>query len=450
MIYVVLALGAVVLGVRIWLRVRARARSGGTSTSTSPLLRAARAVLRRASSGSLGASGSGVALVALREMRERLRSRVFRVGTLIVMLAVAAAVVIPSLNKSHVTHVRVGIVGTLAQPQRATVLAIGVAVGVKASIVDEGSLSSAESALRSGKLDLAVVDAHRLVLNGPLASSDTSPTALFVRAVSSSLSLETGIESAGIPPAEAASLADPVPLPIQSLQPLKRNSTAKTTVLYGLILTYVLLSQYGTWLIMGVIEEKSSRVIEVLLSSLRADQLLRGKVLGIGIVAFLQSALIVATAIILGAVVGSTLLHGSAPLDVLGILVWVVLGYAFYCWVFAAGGSLADRQSQVQSLAFPLQLPILFGYIVSLTALGQSSASTLVKVLAFLPPTAPFAMPTLLALGQATWWEFALSVLIMIGGIVVIARLAAVVYYRAILRTGGRLRIRQVLAEARA
>jgi ABC-2 type transport system permease protein len=126
--------------------------------------------------------------------------------------------------------------------------------------------------------------------------------------------------------------------------------------------------------------------------------------------------------------------------------VWVVLGYAFYSWVYAAGGSLADRQEQVQSLAFPLQLPILFGYIVSFTALGSGAPSPLIKVLAYLPPTAPFAMPVLLGLGRATWWEFGLSVGLMVVAIALTARLAGAVYVRAILRTGGRLRIRQLFA----
>jgi len=445
---IVLALVALRVGLR--LRSRARARSDVSDLPTSPRSRLLRSVLPSKLLARLSATGGGIGLVAWREVRERVKGRVFRVGTIIVLLAVAAAVVIPTLNKGQEAHEHIGIVGSLAVPQRATIAAIGTAIGTRVTMLEETSLSRAESGLRAGRLDLVVVDARRLLVDAPIASTDTSSTALLARAVSSSLSLEDGLEAAGIPPGQAARLANPAPLPIGSLQPAHHKSTAKTTVLYGLILTYVLLSQYGTWLIMGIVEEKSSRVIEVLLSTLRPGQLLFGKVLGIGIVAFLQSALIVATAIGLGAAVGSDLLHGSAPLDVLAILVWVVLGYAFYCWVYAAGGSLADRQAQVQSLAFPLQLPILFGYIVSLTSLGQGSASTLVKVLAWLPPTAPFAMPTLLALGQATWWEFGLSVLVMIGGIVLVARVASFIYYRSILRTGGRVRLRQVLAESSA
>jgi ABC-2 type transport system permease protein len=233
---------------------------------------------------------------------------------------------------------------------------------------------------------------------------------------------------------------------VQSLKPPRHNQTARTTAVYGLILTYVLLTQFGTWLLIGVVEEKSSRVIEVLLSTLRSGQLLAGKVIGIGAVALLQAALIVAVALGLGAAEGSTLVHGTAPVEIVTSLLWVVLGYTFYCWVYAAGGSLADRQEQVQSLAFPLQLPILFGYIVSFTALGSGQPSELVKVLAYLPPTAPFAMPVLVGLGDVSWWGFTASVVIMLVATVGVARLAAAVYRRAILRTGGRVHLRQLFA----
>ncbi len=266
-----------------------------------------------------------------------------------------------------------------------------------------------------------------------------------MRVISSSVSLQTGLVKAGISPLQALRLANPPPLPVQSLKPAKHNDTARTTAVYGLILTYVLLTQFGTWLLMGVVEEKSSRVIEVLLSTLRAGQLLAGKVIGIGAVALLQAALIVGVALGLAAAVGSPLIHGTAAVEVASSLLWVVLGYAFYCWVYAAGGSLADRQEQIQSLAFPLQLPILFGYIVSFTAIGSSEPSTLVRVLAYLPPTAPFAMPVMVGLGAVTWWEFTVSVALMLVAIFGVERLASAVYRRAILRTGGRVHLLQLL-----
>jgi ABC-2 type transport system permease protein len=131
---------------------------------------------------------------------------------------------------------------------------------------------------------------------------------------------------------------------------------------------------------------------------------------------------------------------------VLSTLLWLVLGYSFYCWVYAAAGSLAQRQDQVQSLAFPLSIPIIFGYIFSLTAAASGSPSAFLKVLAYLPPTAPFAMPVLVGFGAVTWWEFLASVILSIVATVGVARLATTIYTRAILRTGRRVRIREVVS----
>ena len=445
--YVIYAVVAGFLALRVGMRLRKRRRTDAASLPDV-----------EAGPGPVGATldrlGGDIGLVARREVRERIKGRTFRVATLIILLAVAAAVTIPVLRKSTPSRTRVGIVGTLSVPLRTTVVAAGDAVGVTVTLVPEASLASAKRALAGGQVDLVLDSMQRVLVDQALDPSDTSDTALVVNAVAASVSVQAGLEGAGIAPERALRLANPPPLPVQSLKPLphnhKVNQTGKTSAVYGLILTYVLLTQFGTWLLMGVVEEKSSRVIEVLLSTLRPRRLLAGKVIGIGAVALLQAGLIVAVALGLGAAEGSTLIHGTAPLGIVSSLLWVVLGYAFYCWVYAAGGSLADRQEQVLSLAFPLQLPILFGYIVSFTALGSGQPSELVKVLAYLPLTAPFAMPVLVALGAVTWWQFTVSVVIMLVATVGVARLASTVYRRAILRTGGRVHLRQLLTSRAA
>ena len=185
--------------------------------------------------------------------------------------------------------------------------------------------------------------------------------------------------------------------------------------------------------------------MEVLLATVRPVQLLAGKVLGIGVVALLQAVSLVAFALVLAQVVGSSLVHGAAPLVVAATLVWLVLGYAFYSWLYAAAGSLAERQDQVQSLALPLSAPLIFGYIVSLIGVSSGHASLLVKVLAYLPPTAPFAMPALVGFGEATWWEFLLSVVMSVVCTVLVALVAARIYRTAVLRTGRRVRLRELV-----
>lgn len=141
-------------------------------------------------------------------------------------------------------------------------------------------------------------------------------------------------------------------------------------------------------------------------------------------------------------------MQGTAPLVLLSTLVWLVLGYTFYCWVYAAAGSMAERRDQVQSLIFPLALPIIFGFFMAQTALASGSPSTFFDVLAYLPPTAPFAMPVLVGLGTATWREFAASAALSVLCTIGVARLAASIYRRAILRTGRRVQLREVLSGA--
>jgi ABC-2 type transport system permease protein len=379
-------------------------------------------------------------------VRERIRGRIFRVGTLLILLVVAAAIVIPTINSGKVQAERVGVVGALSTPLRATVVVSGESVGTTVQLVSETDVSAARKDLRSGRVDLAIVDGREIVVNKPVGLADTSTTGELVLALSKDLGVAEAVEAAHLSPTQSARLSGAKALPVASLQPGAAKGATHTTSLVGLILVFVMLTQYNTWILIGVMEEKSSRVVEVILAAVRPVQLLAGKVLGIGLVAFAQAALIVVFAIVLAKAVGSDLLHGTAPLVLVSTLMWLVLGYAFYSWVYAAAGSMAERQDQVQSLAFPLSLPIIFGYIMALTTVGAGSPSTFFQVLAYLPPTAPFAMPVLVGLGAVTWWQFAASVVVSIVCTVGVARLAAGIYQRAILRTGRRVQLRELFS----
>jgi ABC-2 type transport system permease protein len=396
----------------------------------------------------LGPFTSDVGLVAAREVRERIRGKIFRVGTLLILVVVAAAIVIPVLHTGKSHPQQVGVVGALSASLRATVVASGTSIGTTVHLVSEADVEAAHGDLRSGRVDMAIVDGRELVLNKAIRPTDTSTTAQLVRAVSKNLGVAEAFAAAGLSASQSSQLAGAKALPVTSLQRGTAKGATQTTSLVGLILVFVMLTQYNTWILIGVMEEKSSRVVEVLLAAVRPVQLLAGKVLGIGLVAFAQASLIVVFALGLAKAVGSGLLEGTAPLVLVSTLVWLVLGYAFYCWVYAAAGSMAERQDQVQSLAFPLSLPIIFGYIMALTAIGSGSPSTLFEVLAYLPPTAPFAMPVLVGLGSVTWWEFAASAGLSIVCTVGVARLATSIYRRAILRTGRRVQFREIFSRA--
>ena len=424
------------VALRIWFRVRGH-RTGQTARGG-----------RRPGLARLDLGKSETGLVAMREVRQRVRGRLFRIGTIVILAVVAAAIVIPSVGHGKSTQ-PVAVVGALPSSARASILSAARSVGTRARLIGETSANRARADLRSGRVKLAIVDGRELVVNKAIASSDASTTAEFVRAVSRTLGVDRAVEAAGLTPTQVGQLARAAPLPVTSLQPGAAKNSARSTSTIGLVLIFLMLTQYNTWTLMGVMEEKASRVVEVLLAAVRPVQLLGGKVLGIGLVVFAQAALIVAFALGLSGAVGSDLLHGTQPALLASTVLWLVLGYGFYCWVYAAAGSMAERQDQVQSLALPLSLPLIFGYIISLTTINSGTPSLFFKVLAYLPPTAPFAMPTLVGLGAVSWWEFTASALVSAVCTIGVARLATGIYRKAVLRTGRRVRLREVLAGSR-
>jgi ABC-2 type transport system permease protein len=105
---------------------------------------------------------------------------------------------------------------------------------------------------------------------------------------------------------------------------------------------------------------------------------------------------------------------------------------------------MAERQDQVQTLALPLSIPILVGYIFSVTVASTGNPDLLFRILAYFPPTAPFCMSVLVGLHQVQWWQFTASALLSVAGTVAMAVFAGTVYRRAVLRTGGRVKIREL------
>lgn len=410
------------------------------NTGESPASRRLRAHALEDAFGELG-------MVAGREIRERVKGRIFRVGTLVLLLAVAAAIIIPTLHSSSSgpTAQIVGIVGRPSAGVDQAVHAAGTQSQDAVKIVREHSLAAAKKALDRNAVDLVIVGGDEVLLNLPAAASASPADPGLVQNVAGYLGVLKSYRAAGLTERQASLIDRSTAAPVVTLRPSPPTHSGGASV-FGIILLFLMLTQYNTWILIGVMQEKASRVVEVLLATVRPLQLLGGKVLGIGLVALGQAALIVGFALVLAKAVGSDLLHGTAPLVLACQLLWLVLGYGFYCWVYAAAGSTAERQDQVQTLALPLSIPIAAGYVFALTVVSTGHPDLIFKIFAYLPPTAPFCMPVLVGLSQVAWWQFVISVLISIGGTVCMAMFAARVYRRAVLRTGARVSIRQLLS----
>jgi ABC-2 type transport system permease protein len=250
-------------------------------------------------------------------------------------------------------------------------------------------------------------------------------------------------------PGAAAAVAHGVTLPVHGLEAPSTSLSSRLTGLFTVIVVWVLISVYGSQIAMGIGEEKSSRVVEVLLSTVRPVQLLIGKVLGIGLLALAQAAAMLVAFIVAGFASGSSLVHGATLGVVIAGGVFIVLGYAFYCTAFAAAGSLVSRQSDVNSTILPVQLPLILAYALSYTVIYSNGANAFYRVLGFLPPTSPIAMPVLYAAGDVPVWQVVVAAVLCAAGTVWMARIAAKIYANSILRTGPRISFRQAIRESR-
>ncbi len=374
-------------------------------------------------------------LVAARELRQGMRARSFRVVTVLLVAAVAAAVVIPATLRGHKTVDKVGVVSASGPSDAATIRIAARISGRTLQVVPFGSLAAAEAQLRDGSLAAVLVPGRAvLVARTPAAGASAGGSSL-----SGALALAGGL--AGNPHTAPTGGS----LPIRGLSPPLTDLSVRLTGLAVSMAIYIIILLYGSRITVGVSEEKSSRVIEVLLAAVRPSQLLYGKVLGLGILALSQALAILVTFVVLGSLVGSSLIH-SASLQVVAVgALWIVVGYAFYCTAYAAAGSLVGKPSDAYNASLPVQLPLILSYVFTFTVLYGDTVPGYYWALAYFPPTAPISMTVLVAVGVARPWQVALSVLLCLAATVLMAWVASRIYGRGILHGGSRLGWRQAL-----
>jgi ABC-2 type transport system permease protein len=215
------------------------------------------------------------------------------------------------------------------------------------------------------------------------------------------------------------------------------------------ILIYLCLFIYGAQVMRGVIEEKTSRIIEVIISSVKPFQLMVGKIVGVGLVGLTQFSAwiilsIVATKIVghalatpQGGIMGAlavlqTIRFGSV---LMFFLFYFFTGYLLYSAMFAAVGSAVDSETETQQFMFPITMPLLFTYLLSVTILFRAPDSTLAIWLSIIPFTAPVAMMLRIPFGVPAW-QLALSMSLMVIGFLFTTYVAARIYRVGILMYG--------------
>jgi ABC-2 type transport system permease protein len=226
----------------------------------------------------------------------------------------------------------------------------------------------------------------------------------------------------------------------------QKYGPAYGVAMVGTILLLITLMMSSQMIAMGVVEEKSSRVVEILLATIRPTQLLAGKVMGVGTYGLFQVAFLG------GALAGSLVALGvvdSIPIS-LGwtlahLVLWFILGYTIFALLFGAFGSLVSRQEDIGAVTTPLTLLVIGPYYLAVFLIPAQPDSMLVRVLSEVPLFAPFMMPMRVALGGVPGWEIGLAVALAIAAIPGVVWVAGRMYQRGVLHMGGRLKFGEAL-----
>jgi ABC-2 type transport system permease protein len=209
------------------------------------------------------------------------------------------------------------------------------------------------------------------------------------------------------------------------------------------MLLYISILIFGQFVMMGVVEEKQTRVVEVVLSRVRPTQVLIGKVLGIGLLGLVQIvALGGATIVTLSVADIADIDLTSIGIRVLGVLIlWYLLGYAFYSVMYGALGATISRQEDMQGVAMLPVLLILPGFFFAQIAIS-SPDGWMAEVASFVPVWSPMAMAVRSTVADVPIWEVALSVLLLVLTTYVLIKLGGRIYRGAILQTGSKTKLR--------
>jgi ABC-2 type transport system permease protein len=383
---------------------------------------------------------NAIKLVMRREIVERIREKAFLYSTGVSLLLIAGAAALPAFIGDDDGGFDVGFVGAApSEIQRSAADPTLSAVDVVITPREYEDRAAAESALEAEEIDAAVVDGKQLI------GREEVPAELqaFLPEVSSRLRLLETLNEAGVPPGQIQEALNPAPLEVSALDPPEQDQDEKSGLAsIGSIILFLQVFGYGYWVSMGVVEEKSSRVVEIILAKIRPAQLLAGKVIGIGLLGLMQLILIVGVGLTIAVATGSIELPSGTGEIIALVLVWFLLGYAFYSSLFAVSGALVSRVEELQSSTAPMSILLFASYFIGITATNNPD-STLATVASYLPPSAPLAMPQRAIVGDASGVEVVLSMAITLAAAAALIPIAGRLYTGGILRMGGVVKLRE-------
>lgn len=373
-------------------------------------------------------------LVARREIHMRLRSKMFTVSTAVMAVLVVGGVVALHFLSGHTSTYRV------ATPSATARAIVASAAARHGSPVIESkqyaSRAAAESAVRSGKADAALLPAPGEAAGWVLEAKGTPDQTLegyLTRAVQAH-AIEQNARSLGVPVSAVTRGASLVPVAL-SRGPGGTGFQYGLTLVFG-VLFFMSCQLFGTTIANSVVEEKESRVVEVVLAAIPERALLIGKIVGNGLLGIAQMALFAILALAAASGLGHIPHLGAMARSSGWFFVFYVIAFGTVCCLFAGLGALASRTQDLQSAVAPAQLLIVAAYLVAVIGKGA-----LVTVSSFVPVLSAATMPSRIFAGGVPGWQVAASLVLGIAFAVIATLAAARVYRFSVLRTGTRIRL---------
>lgn len=349
-------------------------------------------------------------LVSNREITMRLRSKAFLISTGILLLTVLASIVIGSVVSANAEPTKVAV-------QRSVINALPELR--QFAVTDVDTRAEAEKLVRSGAVEAAIV--------------------------SNSLVSKLGITVIGLssPPSAVISAVSVAP-DLQLLDASKKNPLLTNIVALGFGLVFFMSAvTFGSTIAQSVVEEKSTRVVEILMSTIPVRTLLAGKILGNSILAFAQIALIALLAGVGLLVTGQSALLGALGPSIIWFIVFFTFGFILLAALFAAAASLVSRQEDIPSVTTPVTMLVMVPYV--LVILFNDNPIVL-GIMSYVPFSAPVGMPMRIFLGTAQWWEPLLSLVLLLVSTAFVIVIGSRIYENSLLRMGGRVKLREALA----
>jgi ABC-2 type transport system permease protein len=380
-----------------------------------------------------------VYLIARREVSARLRARSFAVGTAVALVLLVGFVLVRSTLFDDDHRRTVGLNGQ-AISVAAQLSDAARQMGMDVRTAEVTSLAAGREQVASGQLDALVSGApaaltvlvdrnlddellgvlnglvRQQVLRGQLAAvEDSDPEGLDVDDV-----LRT------VADAHVAVRA------LDAGDPGHDQRLAIALVLMALLFLSILL--YGSMVAHGVVEERSGRIVETLLATVRPWQVLSGKVLGLGFAGLVQVTVVGAVGLVVALVAGVVTTPGAAIGALAWGIVWYLLGYLLYATVFAAFGARVSDAEDVRTALTPVTVVLSVALVFGFAVLSRDPAGTIATVLSLLPPLSPILMPGRIALDAVPLWQVAVAVVLTAATTVATTRLCGTIYRNSLLK----------------